>query len=127
MGANMRPGERELEERIQAAFDRLPDPDPTRLRTLEARFVRQARGEPKQIRPRGVYWWLILGLVATGAAAWWSGTWWQWSTTERVAAPVGMPPESHPGSVRPDDSAMKETGARTEHKPSSTIYRRERP
>lgn len=65
----MQPDERQLEERIAAAFDRLPDPDSARLREIEERLAR--RLAPRA--PARFFWWLLAGLAATGAAAWWGG------------------------------------------------------
>ena len=69
----MRSDDSRLENLIGAAFDRLPDPDSTRLREIEERVARCAsRGSEGNVRRRS-FWWLIAALTATGAAAWWGG------------------------------------------------------
>lgn len=68
----MRPDDDFLAKSIAAAFDRLPEPEAARLEGLERRLSLQAAPRvPKRVRAR--FWWLLAGLVATGAAAWWGG------------------------------------------------------
>jgi hypothetical protein len=69
----MQSDEKRFEDAFAAAFERLPEPDPSRLKLLEERLGRATTRIPRRPRPRWTYWWLILGLVATGAAAWWGG------------------------------------------------------
>lgn len=127
----MRPDEKQLEQMIAAAFDRLPAPDATRLKAVEERLGRHASRGPKLGQARSMYWWLLLGLAATGAAAWWSGTLWQ--------PPMEVPParvetklmERREGAAPSETERSKEThnerDTATDRKRSPTIYRREYP
>jgi len=125
----MRPGEKHIEEAIAAAFERLPDPDPTRLKSLEERLSRAAFRARRRERPRWTYWWLILGFAATGAAAWWGGEYFSGESRkpaiEQHAPDVTGEPERagtlEPGAERKRDSATLPGRAAD----SPTIYRRE--
>lgn len=55
---------------IVIAYDRLPEPEPSRLKAVEERLARALPRRAAKQRNVGWYWWLIIGLVATGAAAW---------------------------------------------------------
>ncbi len=121
----MRRGEKGLEEMIAAAFDRLPEPDATRLKVLEERLGRSAKRTATSRRPASMYWWLLLGLAATGAAAWWSGTLWQAPSEVEKAAAETTPTNRE--RVAPPTEAQGHKGVEVERKQSPMIYRRERP
>gem|GEM_PF-4331037 len=74
MKVTMRPDEKRLQALISTAFDRLPEPDPARVKALEERLLRRAsRPAGRERSARFRYWWLVAALAASGAAAWWAG------------------------------------------------------
>lgn len=120
----------ELETLIGAAFDRLPEPDSTRLREVEERLARRAsRRFTGRARELG-FWWLLAALAATGAAAWWGGEYLADKTArdpiERrietaVPSPAQQAPRDEEGSAEPRSIPPTAPPG-----PERQIYRRER-
>lgn len=127
----MRRGEGDFERILGAAFDRLPEPDATRLRAIEERLSRAARRAPEKRKSRWFYWWLVAGLAATGAAAWWTGEIWTAGSSksegEHSAPAVGevIAPEREASKHSEQKDAGSETEPNNNSKSSSAIYRRE--
>jgi hypothetical protein len=126
----MRPDDEFLSKSIAAAFDRLPEPEAARLEGLERRLsLRAAPRAAKRVRAR--FWWLLAGLVATGAAAWWGGDYWRdASMTPQTAASPTTPRDASNEERRPRPKTADESESRHEEvsnsqNGSTTIYRRE--
>ena len=133
----MRSGEKHIEEAIATAFERLPDPDPTRLKSLAERLSRATSRAPRRERSRWIYWWLILGLAATGAAAWWAGEYFTGEPFDNDVVPhTPSAPAFESGGESRDDDVHEPAGGIEDRAPnaesaagtgqSPTIYRRER-
>lgn len=120
-----------LAQSIAAAFDRLPEPEAARLEALERRLARSLARSTSRKGSRARFWWLMAGLVATGAAAWWGGEHWRSAAlkpelrapastavgeTERDAKPLSR--EEH--KAEPSNKKSSESNAN-----SPTIYQRE--
>ncbi len=123
----MAPDDERLGRLIGAAFDRLPEPAPARLKAVEDRLaVRLVRRE-KQSRP-GWYWWLMAALAAGAGAAWWAGGYFGGEPRKEDLIPPVLAPtdETPPQSVRETgvESPNVESPAQTNE--PSLIYRRER-
>lgn len=120
----MQPDERDLEESIGAAFDRLPEPDSTRLREIEERLTRRASRPSVRQAPRWIYWGLLAGLAATGAAAWWGG---QYLSRAPEPATVEQQPErsAAPGTERIPDRRAEPVAPAEPNGAQREIYRRE--
>lgn len=123
-----KPDEKQLVDLIAAAFNRLPEPAPAKLKAVEERLTSVLRQRETKGRTAGWYWWLLVGLAATGAAAWWGGTLWRPAGEEKSTpveiietAPSGREEGSRSGAPR------KEAPVEMDQKRSPTIYRRERP
>lgn len=124
----MAPDNERLGRLIGAAFEQLPEPVPARLKAVEDRLALNLARRERRSRP-GWYWWLMAALIASGAAAWWSGTAWRsgqdkrdvshGKAVETIPSNRAQGSQSTPGA----DGAPAATGA----KRSPTIYRRERP
>lgn len=121
----MAPDNERLGQSIGAAFDRLPDPVPARLKAIEDRLAAALPKGKTAPRTGGWYWWLIAALITSGAAAWWAGTLWQPAAEDRPTIPVEIT-EAAPATPR-QRSESTEREKETSQKRSPTIYRRERP
>ena len=110
----MVPDDERLERLIGAAFDRLPEPAPSRLKAVEDRLVAGLPQRPGKRRTPGFYWWLAAMLVANGAAAWWAG--------ERfyTAAPEPAPAQQTP-AIRDESPVAPSAPAREQSKDSPNI------
>lgn len=129
----MRPDDRQLAALIATAFDRLPAPDAARLQVLEARLVRQAVRVARPAKSRRAYWWLIVGLAASGAAAWWAGEYFAGAYSGRDASqaaplvPAGRPVLGGGAESAPEDKdKATNAGASRRAEDPRAIYRRER-
>lgn len=124
----MQPDDDYLARSIAGAFDRLPEPAAARLEALERRLsLQRARvGRTPQVG----FWWLLAGLVATGAAAWWGGQYFGHGASRPLPASAPAAGETQSDQSR-DDSERKRRGepaqdaAPDDAADSHTIYRRE--
>lgn len=127
----MRPDERHLVGSIVAAFDRLPEPELARLEALERRLSRRLSDSASAKKPRARFWWLLAGLVATGAAAWWGGEYLRGTDSRpvpRFSAPNITAPSEHQDqhdSARESGSEKSSDASSESETGSQTIYRRE--
>jgi hypothetical protein len=127
----MRPDDDYLARSVAAAFDRLPEPEAARLEALERRLTLRAPVAARRSKGRLGFWWLMAGLVATGAAAWWGGAY------RRDAAPKPLPRAaaragtdaaksgSEPDAARETGKTSSQDEATESETNSQTIYRRE--
>jgi hypothetical protein len=125
----MRPDERQLEELIGAAFDRLPEPASARLKEIENRLVRKASRRPERSAPRFKFWWLIFALAATGAAAWWVGEYVSgesWRSAEPTPAASNPTPTTGTTAERAKENQTESKDVGTAKGNQNEIYRRER-
>ena len=127
----MRLDESDLARLIGAAFDRLPEPAAARLEGLERRLLERPSRTSSTKRPRASFWWLLAGLVATGAAAWWGGEYLSGSQSQR-APPLSAPsvtetPErqDQQGFARERGDEQSENVLPKSETRSQTIYQRE--
>lgn len=63
------PTEREIADLFAPAFDRVAEPEPRRLASIEQRLLEQPRLRGR----RKVAWWWLIGTLVAGAA---SALWW---------------------------------------------------
>jgi hypothetical protein len=112
------PTDREIEELIAPAFDRLPAPDAGRLAVIEQRLLERTRSRG---RSKFVWWWLAGALVAgTASALWWAV---DYDSDQRQGAPAPAITSPVPAQqpARPD----KPVGAESAPKQGPKIYQRE--
>ena len=128
MGTDMAPDDERLGSLIGAAFDRLAEPAPARLKAVEERLVLVLGVGAKKRRTPGWYWWLAATVVASGAAAWWAVGYDLSSGPETPMPAVPAPPaavteRTGPGPRERVESPPPNESAQTR---GSVIYRRER-
>lgn len=123
--------ENSLERSVGAAFDRLPEPEAARLEALERRLAERAGAAVPRRRTSTRFWWLMAGLVATGAAAWWGGENWREPESRHESRPVQPDAdattgrENAPGPDRKGTARQLEGAEPGSDNDSPTIFRRE--
>ena len=104
MKTDLPPDEEALVKMLATAFDRLPEPDVTRITALEQRLDRQLRMSQNRRKHPALYWWMLGGLFATGAAAWWAGDYY-WGEKDNVIE-IRQDRSILPQNVIPQSPAM---------------------
>lgn len=118
-----------LEQLIGNAFRRLPEPDPARLKAIASRLRRAAVREPAPRWRAFRYGWLIAGLVATGAAAWWAGEHAVWRNAP-VAATTTTSFDTEPKRSATEQPGAEQSAPQMEppakiKRETPNVYRRE--
>jgi hypothetical protein len=135
MKTDLPPDEEVLVKMLSTAFDRLPEPDVTRLTALEQRLDRHLRTSQNQRKHPALYWWMLGGLIATGAAAWWVGDYFRTGAPvvpapqQNSAPAAGSPEDSLRGRPQQEPAPERQPGEQrqgAEQKEAPVIYRRER-
>ena len=128
----MRLDENRVAQSIAAAFDRLPGPEAARLEAIERRLAGSVSRAAPVRRPRKGWWWLMVGLVATGAAAWWADAYLGRDSVSKVESPPSAPAavetidREHEQRKTDQHADVPPENASPESETSSqTIYRRE--
>lgn len=124
--------ETRIERLIGNAYNRLPEPEPSRLNAVEECLMRALPRRETKRGTVGWYWWLIAALAASAAATWWAGGYLSGGSQKEEIVPQAPTQldeprrESLPEPAREtgEKSSNVESPTRTNERP--LIYRRER-
>lgn len=115
--------EMKLTSLIVATYDRLPEPELAKLKAVEDRLIRALPQSGSRRPVVSWYGWLVLGLAASGAAAWWAGEFFAGDGSRHDPSPPAVVEQQ---STKPDSKGTttnKKSPNESEKTP--TIYRRE--
>jgi hypothetical protein len=117
--------EERLGQALATAFEHHAAPDAHRLKTIEDRLISSLSARERCTATPRWYWWLIVGLISTGAMAWWAGTTY-FDRAEREAAETPALAPALPASPVKPAPAHEQKNQSVKGDTSRTIFQRER-
>jgi len=124
--------ETRIERLIGNAYNRLPEPEPSRLNAVEECLMRALPRREAKRGTVGWYWWLIAALAASAAATWWAGGYFSGGSQKeeivpQVPTPMDEPRrETSPEPARATSEKSSNVGSPAQTSDRPLIYRRER-